>query len=87
MKEIVLPDCQPPYIALAHSMGGHILLRNAMQSGSWFSRMVLTAPMIAIAPKELQLPPPFPRLYTEVMCALGLGRMYAPGGKRRLDRR
>ena len=22
MKEIVLPDCQPPYIALAHSMGG-----------------------------------------------------------------
>ena len=29
MKEIVLPDCPPPYIALAHSMGGHILLRNA----------------------------------------------------------
>src|SRR6516165_1907694 len=27
MKEIVLPDCQPPFIALAHSMGGHILLR------------------------------------------------------------
>ena len=30
MKEIVLPDCQPPYIAMAHSMGGHILLRNAI---------------------------------------------------------
>ncbi len=29
MKEIVLPDCPPPYIAMAHSMGGHILLRNA----------------------------------------------------------
>ena len=33
MKEIVLPDCQPPYIALAHSMGGHILLRNATLPG------------------------------------------------------
>ena len=29
MKEVVLPDCPPPYIAMAHSMGGHILLRNA----------------------------------------------------------
>ena len=29
MKEIVLPDCPPPFIALAHSMGGNILLRNA----------------------------------------------------------
>ena len=29
MKEIVLADCPPPYVALAHSMGGHILLRNA----------------------------------------------------------
>jgi lysophospholipase len=80
MKEIVLPDCPPPYVALAHSMGGNILLRNAVLAGSWFSRMVLCAPMIAIAPKELRYPPPFPRLYAEVMCALGLGRIYAPGG-------
>ena len=29
MKDVVLPDCAPPYIAVAHSMGGHILLRNA----------------------------------------------------------
>ena len=49
MKEIVLPDCQPPYIAMAHSMGGHILLRNAILPSSWFSRMVLSAPMIEIA--------------------------------------
>ena len=48
MKEVVLPDCPPPYIALAHSMGGNILLRNASLPGSWFSRMVLSAPMIAI---------------------------------------
>jgi len=80
MKEIVLPDCQPPYIALAHSMGGHILLRNATLSGSWFSRMVLSAPMIAIAPKRLRLPAPIPRAYTEIMSVLGLGSLYAPGG-------
>ena len=56
MKEIVLPDCQPPYHRLAHSMGGHILLRNASLPSSWFSRMVLSAPMIAIAEKRLGAP-------------------------------
>ena len=56
MREIVLPDCQPPYVALAHSMGGNILLRNASLSGSWFSRMVLSAPMIDIAPDKLGAP-------------------------------
>lgn len=81
MKEVVQPVSRPPFIALAHSMGGNILLRNAADAGSWFSRMVLCAPMVAIAPKELRYPPPFPRLYAEAMCALGLGRMYAPGGK------
>jgi lysophospholipase len=80
MKEIVLPDCPPPFIALAHSMGGHILLRNAVVPGSWFSRMVLTAPMIAISAEELGYRPPIPRLYAETACALGLGRMYAPRG-------
>jgi lysophospholipase len=80
MQEIVLPDCQPPYIAMAHSMGGHILLRNASLSGSWFARMVLSAPMIAIAGKRLGLPAPIPRLYTEVMGGLGFGNLYVPGG-------
>jgi lysophospholipase len=80
MKEIVLPDCQPPFFALAHSMGGHILLRHARERDSWFERMVLSAPMIAIAPEQLGYPPPVPRVYAEVACALGLGRLYAPGG-------
>ena len=43
MRDVVLPDCPPPYVALAHSMGGAILLRNAIEPGSWFSRMVLVA--------------------------------------------
>ena len=49
MKDIVLPDCPPPFIGLGHSMGGNILLRNATMPGLWFERIVLTAPMIAIA--------------------------------------
>jgi lysophospholipase len=80
MREIVLPDCQPPYIALAHSMGGNILLRNASLSGSWFSRMVLSAPMIDIAPDKLGAPHAVTRLYAELLGAIGLGSMYTRGG-------
>ncbi|MBZ0215006.1 MAG: alpha/beta hydrolase, partial [Fimbriimonadaceae bacterium] len=41
MEEIVLPDCPAPYFALAHSMGGNILLRAARLGDCWFDRMVL----------------------------------------------
>ena len=51
MKDIVLPDCPPPFIGLGHSMGGNILLRNATMPGLWFERIVLSAPMIAISRK------------------------------------
>jgi len=80
MKEIVLPDCQPPFIALAHSMGGHILLRNATLPGSWFSRMVLSAPMISIAEDRLGAPLSVSRLYAEILGGFGLGSMYVRGG-------
>ena len=80
MKEIVLPDCKPPYIAMAHSMGGHILLRNAILPGSWFSRMVLSAPMIEIAQERLGNAAPFSRVYAEVLGASGFGALYAAGG-------
>ena len=81
MKEIVLPDCQPPFIALAHSMGGHILLRNATLPGSWFSRMVLSAPMIAIAEARLGAPQAVSRVYAEVLGGIGLGSMYVRKGR------
>jgi lysophospholipase len=81
MKEIVLPDCPPPYLALGHSMGGHILLRNASLRGSWFSRMVLTAPMIALADEEVGAPQWLARLYAEAGSALGLGSLYVRKGR------
>jgi len=83
MKEIVLPDCQPPYIAMAHSMGGHILLRNATLPGSWFSRMILSAPMIDIARERLGAPRAVSRLYAEVLAGIGLRSMYVRGGSDR----
>lgn len=82
MKDVVLPDCPPPYIGLGHSMGGNILLRASTQRGSWFSHMVLTAPMLAFADEKLGFPPAIARAYAEGSCALGLASTYVLGGSR-----
>ena len=63
MKDIVLPDCPPPFIGLAHSMGGNILLRNATMPGLWFERIVLVAPMISIHESILGPRPWHARVY------------------------
>jgi lysophospholipase len=81
MKEVVLPDCPPPYIALGHSMGGHILLRHAVRQGSWFERLILCAPMIEIAPQRLRAPLWAARFYAEAASVLGLSTRYVRGGK------
>jgi lysophospholipase len=80
MKEIVLPDCQPPFVALAHSMGGHVLLRNASSPASWFSRMVLSAPMLDISRQELGVAHALARVYAEVVAGAGLGRLFVRNG-------
>ncbi len=80
LDQIVLPDCPPPYYALAHSMGGTILLHYAALSRpAWFRRMVITSPMIRLSPKSLPLP--MIRLISTLACAAGLGRLYIPGGE------
>ncbi len=78
MSEIVLPDCPPPYFALAHSMGGHLILRLAQMKLCWWDRIVLSAPMIRFAGSETQ---------TALRCAMartlatvGLGTRFIPGG-------
>lgn len=80
MKDIVLPDCPPPFVALAHSMGGAILLRNSGRRGSWFERMVLSAPMIAIDERKAGYPEWVVRTYAESACLFGFGTAYVPGG-------
>ncbi len=46
MQQVVLPDCPPPYFALAHSMGGAALVRVAHSGKQKFERYVLSAPMV-----------------------------------------
>lgn len=85
MKDIVLPDCPPPFIGLGHSMGGNILLRAATMPGLWFERIVLTAPMIAIHASLLGPKPSHARAYAEIGCLLGLSTTYVVGGSDTMD--
>jgi lysophospholipase len=80
MLEIVLPDCPPPYTGLGHSMGGAILLRNAIRPGSWFDRMVLTAPMIKFSAEKMGYPQPLVRAYAELAGLTALSASYISGG-------
>ncbi len=80
MKDVVLPDCLPPFIALAHSMGGHLLIRNATTTGSWFDRMVIVAPMLAFNRERVGYPDWFARGVAETAGAVRLGQLYVAGG-------
>jgi lysophospholipase len=74
---VVLPDCPPPYFALAHSMGGAVMLRVAHAGKRWFDRMVLSAPMIDLPGHRTSLPA---RALLRVLRLAGLGGSYVPGG-------
>jgi lysophospholipase len=80
MKECVLPDCPPPYYALGHSMGGHLLLRHASETGSWFDRVVVSAPMLAFHPSRVGAPTAVAQAYAAVSYRLGMGSLYVRGG-------
>ncbi|MFZ2159847.1 MAG: alpha/beta hydrolase [Bradyrhizobium sp.] len=76
MQRVVLPDCPPPYFALAHSMGGAVLLRVAHSGKRWFERMVLAAPLIDLpyARSSLLL-----RIPIRALRLAGFGASYVPG--------
>lgn len=78
MSEFVLPDCPPPYFALAHSMGGNILLRAACRRDCWFERMVLSAPMVRLAKAGTSTSAV--AVASEVLVFCGLGELFVPGG-------
>jgi lysophospholipase len=80
MTEIVLPDCPAPYYGMAHSMGGHILLRSAQTKVCWYDRIILSAPMIALAPEQDAIP--MARLVSEAACLIGLSDLFIPGAGR-----
>ena len=80
MNDIVLPNLSGPYIALCHSMGGNILLRHAQAENSWFERMILSAPMIAIHENVVGHGRRTARAYAEMAGVLGLSTAYVKGG-------
>jgi len=77
VREIVLPDCPPPLFALGHSMGAAVLIRSAQKGRRWFDRIVLCAPMIALAGRAGA---GFAAVSARTLRLLGLGRSYVPGG-------
>ena len=80
MDEIVQPHLPAPYIALGHSMGGNILLRNAQDEASPFERMILSAPMITINEDLSGYSQRSARLYAEAASLLGLATTFVKGG-------
>ena len=77
VQQVVLPDCPPPFFALAHSMGGAVMLRLARAGKRWFDRMVLSAPMIDLPGRSTSLPV---RLLLRALRIAGQGGRDVPGG-------
>src|ERR1700692_3264469 len=77
VQQVVMPDCPPPFFALAHSMGGAVMLRIAHAGKRWFDRMVLSAPMIDL-PGHLTAMPA--RVLLRTLRFAGLGCRSFPGG-------
>lgn len=80
MREVVLPDCPPPYFALAHSMGGHILMRLATEQNSWFDRIVLVSPMFQLDADMLPISQKLVGYTVELLSLFGAREKYIPGG-------
>ena len=75
--QVLEPFCPKPWFALAHSMGGAILIAQSRAGRSPFARIVTTAPMIDI--DRLRFPR-LARALAETLDAVGLGGAFIPGG-------
>ena len=80
MHQVVEPHCPRPFYALGHSMGGHVLLRNATSAKPYFERMVLCAPMIDIAPETLTMSRGLARTLCEAIGLVGFSSGFTPKG-------
>lgn len=77
MREVVLPDCPAPMFALAHSMGGAIMLEAMRHGRRWFDRVVLSSPMIGLYGRGSS---PLVRLAARAGAMFGFRQSYIPGG-------
>ncbi|HEY2532106.1 MAG TPA: alpha/beta hydrolase [Xanthobacteraceae bacterium] len=77
MREVVLPDCPPPFFAIGHSTGASVLIRAASRGRRWFERLVLSSPLIALAGVGASASA---SIIVRTMRLTGFGAMYVPGG-------
>lgn len=76
MDGLVIPTCPPPYYAIGHSTGGHILLR-ALRHGAMFRKAILVSPLIEISYGPW--PRPVVSLLVNGVTFAGQGTMFLPG--------
>jgi lysophospholipase len=77
LEQVVRPLSDKPPVALAHSMGAHILLRTLHDRPDAIRAAVLTAPMLAISTRGY--PAWLTRIVTALYSASGLGGDFAWG--------
>jgi len=80
IERVVAPNCARPFYALAHSMGGHILLRVASQPACPFDRITAVAPMLRFHDSKVGISQNVARWYAAIGTMLGFGRSYVRGG-------
>ena len=76
METAVLPHCPPPYYALGHSTGGHVLLR-VIRRQAWFRKVILVSPLVDVIYGPW--PRPVAALLVNGAGLLGLGGAFLPG--------
>jgi len=79
MTQVVIAQCPKPYLAVAHSTGGNILLRN-LRRRTWFAKAIILAPLIGLV--YGLWPRPVVQVLTFLCTSLGLGWMFLPLQKR-----
>ncbi len=77
VQQVMLPDCPPPYFALARDLGALVCLRASTGGHSRFSRAVLASPLFAFGPGR-GIAHNYP--VAAIMTAVGLGELRVPGG-------
>ncbi len=77
VHQVVLPDCPPPFFALAHSTGALVCLRTVREGRASFSRLVLVSPLFELGATKPRQPTAF--RIAAFMTAIGLGEVTLPG--------
>lgn len=76
MGQVVVKQCPKPYYGLAHSTGGHIMLR-ALRDKTWFKKVVISAPLLGFHFGAWPLW--LVRMLTALTKVMGLSFLYLPG--------